>query len=1244
MYRYIKNYFHRDLHYVGKNPFLTSRIFPRKYGDGAICFTVTIGSSESNSKSVNSNEASGFSCPSIVNKHNWLTSDSSGGIADYVDHFSITVSGSQVQATRTDSTDSWVMNLQISCCHPESAEKPMCGCPTNKGFDGTGCVACGQNEVVNQNTSRCECQQGYVRHTESLVCINTCNTIFHNKYFEDECIQTVADSSYDQDTGIITCDAGYVTSLWTPYDLVSSRLSSIQSAVDDEDPGTVWRMNGAIGIWDGANLISSSPQYTDQVVLDKSDLLIEKYELVCTAWDTDSVANGCAIGKKWDNINSCESCAHGEQCGCPVGEFWDTIGLEPAELYMGHFVAWDHILSQIEYGEDSFTMEIIVTQPGTTEVVSHIDFTHQSCATVDECVAHINTGQLVGITVFNANDEIGIISNNVGPGIQISVPGTTNGDYSRPFDVGFCDGVELGTTTSNGVWKYRLPNVWPPVYPPVYGGHDFGPVPENLLVTVDNGAPQRINIGLDCTTRHIDNCITHINSELQGATVTLAPPIKLRTGKTCDSDNFVDLGTRASLAACVTACKAKANEGGDTCATLSYDNTYGTNAINPKCRWEKNFRCGELINQFVTGSMALWDVWEVTDILEITSDSTGTTSSIHISHKGSGPNAFSLFGHDEACARRVDGHRKPASCAPGQCPYGHTWDGAQCVCDAGLFRKCDCGFGKIEQSGICQKVETMPASSLPTCGELRQLYETALCWGMDKYKMDLGTKSDLCNLLRIASSIKGCSSGDCYDVCTNERMNTLDQSQCRCGGSDICEASEYCVDSLCVATPFIPLCPMVSITNSQLLNSPINSQLTTMCQCGSGSGKKLCPKDWYCNEVDPTGYIDGARCDQYITRFEIEGPCTIGNDWQEHYKPTDGGACFQSPNYPQKYDNNQACTIKAVSVLPGAKLMSDDFYVSGGDYLQIGDRQYPYYYKSPDRLHVNAGDEMYWFSDGSTVNRGFKVCMRRLPNFEIKSGPCTVNGACFQSPQYPSYYGNGQSYGTTTVCEIEVGSLAGFEAGATLMPIVFNTHRNKDILTVNGIGYSGTSGPSNTVVEEGDVMRWFSGGRWGSGGGGWKICLGNNWCATSNSVQLGNDCSCGMVTCNKGKYCHTDNTCKDGPKCTTHNSVQLSNDCMCGSVTCNGGKYCITDNFCSDIQACATDNTVQLSNDCMCGSDTCAGGKYCHTDNTCKDTIKSDGYGNRRRLSAVANGFQDFLENDTLDGFQDFSENDTLEA
>ena len=82
----------------------------------------------------------------------------------------------------------------------------------------------------------------------------------------------------------------------------------------------------------------------------------------------------------------------------------------------------------------------------------------------------------------------------------------------------------------------------------------------------------------------------------------------------------------------------------------------------------------------------------------------------------------------------------------------------------------------------------------------------------------------------------------------------------------------------------------------------------------------------------------------------------------------------------------------------------------------------------------------------------------------VTSGACTVahSGTCFRSSNYPWGYGNNEN------CTITVNT------ATTLSVTTFDTESGYDHLTVNGVFYSGTSGPDGVQVAAGATITFTS--------------------------------------------------------------------------------------------------------------------------------------------------------------------------
>ncbi|CAK0827047.1 unnamed protein product [Prorocentrum cordatum] len=90
-------------------------------------------------------------------------------------------------------------------------------------------------------------------------------------------------------------------------------------------------------------------------------------------------------------------------------------------------------------------------------------------------------------------------------------------------------------------------------------------------------------------------------------------------------------------------------------------------------------------------------------------------------------------------------------------------------------------------------------------------------------------------------------------------------------------------------------------------------------------------------------------------------------------------------------------------------------------------------------------------------------------------GECTLDGACVESPNYP------QDYDPDQMCILEIN----LEQAAPLVVEGFATESYFDTLTVNGLTYSGTSGPSGITPTS--SILWMS--DFFIQHGGWRLCV-----------------------------------------------------------------------------------------------------------------------------------------------------------
>lgn len=233
-------------------------------------------------------------------------------------------------------------------------------------------------------------------------------------------------------------------------------------------------------------------------------------------------------------------------------------------------------------------------------------------------------------------------------------------------------------------------------------------------------------------------------------------------------------------------------------------------------------------------------------------------------------------------------------------------------------------------------------------------------------------------------------------------------------------------------------------------------------------GWKLCPGD-----------VAGKEAGEPVVPFEVtKGTCTV-----------DDKGCAMSTNYPDEYPVSEHCTIK-VNV-PSKPITVKTFGTEQGyDLLTVNGVPYSGL-DGPEGL-IPEGD-ITWYSDPIVAKApGWKICMGEVgimaqvqnrtsentTSFEVMSGPCSVDKAgCALSPDWPKGYGNAES------CSIRVKT----ETVGPLFVEGFGTENGLDILTVNGIRYSGSKGPDGVIPYE--DITWHADP--GVGGRGWKLCSGS---------------------------------------------------------------------------------------------------------------------------------------------------------
>ena len=219
---------------------------------------------------------------------------------------------------------------------------------------------------------------------------------------------------------------------------------------------------------------------------------------------------------------------------------------------------------------------------------------------------------------------------------------------------------------------------------------------------------------------------------------------------------------------------------------------------------------------------------------------------------------------------------------------------------------------------------------------------------------------------------------------------------------------------------------------------------------------------------------------------------------------------------------------------------------------------------------------------------GQQLTCSPFENKFVVEGECTAIGSCFQSPNYPNFYGRLQS------CTIKV------QNAGVLSSVGFNTESGYDILTIGGTVYQGTNGPSNVAVSVNDVFTWSSDGS--NQKSGFKVCLVSACLETDGGQANAETCICGTATCSSstGLFCDAlNNECGETAFITPCSEGANSVSCACGTSDCTAstGLFCTEEtNTCRQISPCLkTGGSAANPGDCDCGDAPCTAstGLFC---------------------------------------------------
>eukprot|EP00397_Hematodinium_sp_SG-2012_P025814 GEMP01027000.1.p1 GENE.GEMP01027000.1~~GEMP01027000.1.p1 ORF type:complete len:483 (+),score=69.60 GEMP01027000.1:264-1712(+) len=199
-------------------------------------------------------------------------------------------------------------------------------------------------------------------------------------------------------------------------------------------------------------------------------------------------------------------------------------------------------------------------------------------------------------------------------------------------------------------------------------------------------------------------------------------------------------------------------------------------------------------------------------------------------------------------------------------------------------------------------------------------------------------------------------------------------------------------------------------------------------------------------------------------------------------------SCVRSGNFPNKYGRNERCNISVLR--PGAATARPFRTMNGTDILTIGKQQFSGTTEfGPHHVIVDRLTSIRWASSNTTMgDRGFEMCVgHELSNGFLPgvNSHCTIGwhknmispaDPCVNSRNFPNNYGNRDQ------CFIEIE-----KPGYVYTVGVFDTKKLKDVLTIDGVSFSGKDGPRNVKVVAGSKVRW----KVDDVGAhhGWQICM-----------------------------------------------------------------------------------------------------------------------------------------------------------
>jgi len=265
-----------------------------------------------------------------------------------------------------------------------------------------------------------------------------------------------------------------------------------------------------------------------------------------------------------------------------------------------------------------------------------------------------------------------------------------------------------------------------------------------------------------------------------------------------------------------------------------------------------------------------------------------------------------------------------------------------CACGAGIEIQCYTG-------SECPQTDPLPPGPEADC--IGSTESNGWCYIKNDCDYDIGFTCDFMSCTITQEAMRSWTGWSCggavVDVC-----NSKDQ----CSFWNLSPTTPTPAPTTSSSTTAAPTpAPTTTTTAAPTPLAPNNSQPTTTVAPTTNTTTTAAPTP------APTPAPTTAAPNGQQPWQVVAGPCSIDSD-----------RCATSPNYPQPYNNNQACTI-TVNVALVEPLVADSFTTeSGYDLLRVNGQAYS---GTAGPVGVVPSAPIYWTSDYSVVRGGWRLCM-----------------------------------------------------------------------------------------------------------------------------------------------------------------------------------------------------------------------------------------------------------------------------